>query len=167
MKEVPRQTTSLPYDALLKAAKDIGLRRLEATVLRFPSAKSNYAVCSATLEADIGVIYRETATVVPASSSGTAQATALDSACVKAKALVLEAFTGIKCKPTEPTSEPAQTGKCIAAMPTGAASTSAPIPLEPCAECGALLTQGNVDFSMKLFKRPLCVACQINTAASN
>ena len=167
MQSVPSQDRALPYAALLKKAKDLGLRRLETSVLRFPSTRAAYAVCSATLEADDGSIYREVGSVPAISSSGETQARAVECACLKAKASVLEAFTGIKCKPTEPTSEPAQTGKCIAAMPTGAASTSAPIPLEPCAECGALLTQGNVDFSTKLFKRPLCVACQINTAASN
>ena len=53
---VTRKTKALPYDDLLMAANGRGLRRLETTVLRFPATASNYAGCSATVEADSGAI---------------------------------------------------------------------------------------------------------------
>ena len=95
MQSVPRQARVLPYDALLKKAKDLGLRRLETSVLRFPSGRAAYAVCSATLEADDGSIHREVASVPAVSSSGETQSRAVEGACLKAKARVLEAFTGV------------------------------------------------------------------------
>ena len=98
MQGITSQNKVLPYEALLEKAKDLGLRRLETTVLRFPSARAGYAVCSATLEADDGSIYREVASVPAVSSSGETQARAVEGACLRAKARVLEAFTGLKCK---------------------------------------------------------------------
>ncbi len=165
MQNVPSQTRILPYEALLEKAKALGLRRLETTVLRFPSARAAYAVCSATLEADDGSIYREVASVPAVSSSGETQARAVECACVKAKARVLEAFAGIRCKLDEPA--PARrTANETTPMPVQSRKVSEPVPTEPCAECGAALTYGHYEFSTRMFKRPLCAACQINAAAS-
>ncbi len=78
MQSVPNQDKVVPYKALLKKAKDLGLRRLETSVLRFPSTRAAYAVCSATLEADDGTIHREVASVPAISSSGETQARAVE-----------------------------------------------------------------------------------------
>ena len=165
MQSVPSQAKALPYDALLKKAKDLGLRRLETSVLRFPSGRAAYAVCSATLEADDGSIYREVASVPAVSSSGETQSRAVEGVCLKAKERVLEAFTGHRCKLDGPA--PAQRAMSdVAPVPTQPRKTLEPVPNEPCSECGATLSPGNHEFSTKLFKRPLCVPCQINTAAS-
>jgi len=164
MQSVPSQAKALPYDALLKKAKDLGLRRLETSVLRFPSGRAAYAVCSATLEADDGSIHREVASVPAVSSSGETQARAVECACIRAKAHVLEAFTGLKCKLDAPA--PAQRVVNEAApLPMQPRKTPEPIPDAPCSECGAPLSPGNHEFSTKLFRRPLCVTCQINAAA--
>ena len=165
MQNVRSQTRVLPYDSLLKTAKDLGLRRLETMMVRFPSTRTAYAVCSATLEADDGSIYREVASVPAVSSSGETQARAVEGACLRAKARVLEAFTGLKCKLDAPA--PARRAVSdVAPVPTQPRKTLEPVPNEPCSECGATLSPGNHEFSTKLFKRPLCVPCQINTATS-
>lgn len=165
MQSVPSQDRALPYDALLKKAKDLGLRRLETSVLRFPSGRAAYAVCSATLEADDGSIHREVASFPAIASSGETQAKAVECACIKAKARALEAFTGLRCKLDAPA--PARRAVSEAApAPTQPRKTLEPVPNEPCSECGATLSPGNHEFSTKLFKRPLCVPCQINTATS-
>ena len=164
MQGITSQNKVLPYEALLEKAKDLGLRRLETTVLRFPSARAGYAVCSATLEADDGSIYREVASVPAVSSSGETQARAVECACIRAKVHVLEAFTGLKCKLGAPA--PAQRVVNEAApLPMQPRKTPEPIPDAPCSECGAPLSPGNHEFSTKLFRRPLCVTCQINAAA--
>jgi len=165
MQSVPSQTRILPYDALLKKAKGLGLRRLETMVLRFPSTRAAYAVCSATLEADDGSIYREVASVPAISSSGETQARAVECSCLRAKARALQTFTGLRCKLDEPA--PAQRVVNEAApLPMQPRKTPEPIPDELCSECGAALTYGHYEFSTRMFKRPLCAACQINTAAS-
>lgn len=167
MPAVTRKAESLLYDDLLIAAKGLGLRRLEATVLRFPTTASNYAVCAATLEADSGAIYREVATTVAISSSETARARAVESACMKAKMLALETFTGIKGIPAKEELAPAATvPRAAAPVAKRNSPMLAPAPTEPCSECGAPLTYGHREFSMNMFKRPLCVACQINAASS-
>ena len=164
MQSVPRQARVLPYDALLKKAKDLGLRRLETVVLRFPSTRAGYAVCSATLKADDGSIYREVASFPAIASSGETQAKAVECACIKAKARALEAFTGLRCKLDAPA--PARRAVSEAApLPMQPRKTPEPIPDAPCSECGAPLSPGNHEFSTKLFRRPLCVTCQINAAA--
>ncbi len=164
---VTRKTKALPYDDLLMAANGLGLRRLETTVLRFPTAASNYAVCSATVEADSGAIYKEVATTVATSSSETARARAVESACMKAKMLALETFTGIKGIPAKEELAPAATmPRAAAPVPERSITPLAPAPTEPCSECGAPLSPGNHEFSTKLFRRPLCVTCQIKAAAS-
>jgi len=164
MQSVPRQARVLPYDALLKKAKDLGLRRLETSVLRFPSTRAGYAVCSATLKADDGSIYREVASFAAIGSSGETQAKAVECACIKAKARALEAFTGLRCKLDAPA--PARRAVSEAApLPMQPRKTPEPIPDAPCSECGAPLSPGNHEFSTKLFRRPLCVTCQINAAA--
>ena len=165
MQNVPSQTRILPYDALLKKAKDLGLRRLETAVLRFPSTRAGYAVCSATLEADDGSIYKEVASFPAIASSGETQAKAVECACIKAKARALEAFTGLRCKLDAP-APVRRAVSDVAPVPTQPRKTLEPVPNEPCSECGATLSPGNHEFSTKLFKRPLCVPCQINTAAS-
>lgn len=165
MQSAPSQTKALPYEALLKKAKDLGLRRLETSVLRFPSARAAYAVCSATLEADDGSIYSEVASFPAIASSGETQAKAVECACVRAKARVLEAFTGIRCKINEPA--PARRVVSEATpVPLQPRKTPEPIPDELCFECGATLSPGNHEFSTKLFRRPLCVTCQINAAVA-
>jgi len=167
MQNVPDQvkTHALPYEALLRKAKDLGLRRLEAMVLRFPSMRTGYAVCSATLEADDGSIYREIASVSAVSSSGETQAKAVECACLRAKARVVEAFTGLRCKLDE--TAPAQRIESKAVpVPMQTGRILEPIPDAPCSECGAVLTYGHYEFSRRMFKRPLCAACQVNAAAS-
>lgn len=164
-----RQAETPQYEALINMAKTQGLRSLETTVLRFPSANSNYAACSATLEAADGATYKEVACVAAASRSGDAQAKALELACQRAKLKALESFTGIKCEvetiPSAPSPQPS-----LKAGATLVESSRAPAPLVlptgPCSECGTELSPGNHEFSTKLFKRPLCVPCQINVAAS-
>ena len=165
MQSVPSQAKALPYDALLKKAKDLGLRRLETSVLRFPSTRAGYAVCSATLKADDGSIYREVASFPAIGSSGETQAKAVECACIKAKARALEAFTGLRCKLDAPA--PARRAVSEAApAPTQPRKTLEPVPNEACSECGAPLTYGHYEFSTRMFRRPLCAACQINTATS-
>ena len=164
MQSVPSQAKALLYDALLKKAKDLGLRRLETAVLRFPSTRAGYAVCSATLEADDGSIYKEVASFPAIASSGETQAKAVECACIKAKARALEAFTGLRCKLDAPA--PARRAVSdVAPLPMQPRKTPEPIPDAPCSECGAPLSPGNHEFSTKLFRRPLCVTCQINAAA--
>ncbi len=165
MQGIPSQNKTLSYEALLKKAKDLGLRRLETSVLRFASARAAYAVCSATLEADDGSIYREVASVPAVSSSGETQSRAVECACLKAKARVLEAFTGLRCKLDEP-AQARQIADKAAPVPIQPRKASEPTPEEPCSECGAALTYGHYEFSTRMFKRPLCAACQINAAAS-
>ncbi len=166
MQSVPSQAKALLYDALLKKAKDLGLRRLETAVLRFPSTRAGYAVCSATLEADDGSIYKEVASFPAIASSGETQAKAVECACIKAKARALEAFTGLRCKLDDAPAPMRRAVRDVAPVPTQPRKTLEPVPNEPCSECGATLSPGNHEFSTKLFKRPLCVPCQINTAAS-
>ena len=165
MQNVPSQTRILPYEALLEKAKALGLRRLETMMVRFPSTRTAYAVCSATLKADDGSIYREVASVPAVSSSGETQARAVEGACLKAKARVLEAFTGLRCKLDAPATA-RQIVNEATPVPIQPCKTSEPTPDEPCSECGAMLSPGNHEFSTRLFKRPLCVPCQINAAAS-
>jgi len=167
MPTVTHKANALPYDDLLMAAKGLGLRRLEATVLRFPTSASNYAVCAATLEADSGAVYKDVATTVAISSSETARAGAVESACMKAKMLALETFTGVKGIPAKEESAPAVTvPRAAAPVAKRSSPPLAPAPAEPCSECGTPLTYGHYEFSTRMFKRPLCVPCQINTAAS-
>ena len=166
MQSVPSQAKALLYDALLKKAKDLGLRRLETAVLRFPSTRAGYAVCSATLEADDGSIYKEVASFPAIASSGETQAKAVECACIKAKARALEAFTGLRCKLDDAPAPMRRAVRDVAPVPTQPRKTLEPVPNEPCSECGATLSPGNHEFSTKLFKRPLCVPCQINTATS-
>ena len=165
MQSVPSQAKALLYDALLKKAKDLGLRRLETSVLRFPSGRAAYAVCSATLEADDGSIYREVASVPAVSSSGETQARAVEGACLRAKARVLEAFTGLKCKLDAPAPAQRHVGEATLA-PIQSRKAPEPVPDEACSECGAPLTYGHYEFSTRMFKRPLCASCQVNTATS-
>jgi hypothetical protein len=165
MQNVPSQTRILPYEALLEKAKALGLRRLETMMVRFPSTRTAYAVCSATLEADDGSIYSEVASFPAIGSSGETQAKAVECACIKAKARALEAFTGLRCKLDAP-APVRRAVSDVAPVPTQPRKTLEPVPNEPCSECGATLSPGNHEFSTKLFKRPLCVPCQINTAAS-
>ena len=165
MQNVRSQTRVLPYDSLLKTAKDLGLRRLETMMVRFPSTRTAYAVCSATLEADDGSIYSEVASFPAIGSSGETQAKAVECACIKAKARALEAFTGLRCKLDAPA--PARRAVSEAApLPMQPRKTPEPIPDELCSECGAALTYGHYEFSTRMFKRPLCAACQVNAAAS-
>jgi len=165
MQSVPNQDKALSYEALLEKAKDLGLRRLETSVLRFPSTRAAYAVCSATLEADDGSIYREVGSVPAISSSGETQARAVECACLKAKASVLEAFTGLRCKLDERAPARRHVGEATP-VPIQPRKALEPTPEEPCSECGAALTYGHYEFSTRMFKRPLCAACQINAAAS-
>ncbi len=165
MQGITSQNKVLPYEALLEKAKDLGLRRLETTVLRFPSARAGYAVCSATLEADDGSIYREVASVPALSSSGETQARAVEGACLRAKARVLEAFTGLKCKLDAPAPAQRHVGEATLA-PIQSRKAPEPVPDEACSECGAPLTYGHYEFSTRMFKRPLCASCQVNTATS-
>lgn len=167
MPTATHKATALPYDDLLTKSRGLGLRRLEITVLRFPSSASNYAVCAATLEADSGAIHKEVATAVAASSSETAGARAIESACIKAKMRALEAFTGIKGIPANEELAPAATAPRAAAPVAKRSSPPlAPAPIEPCSECGAHLTYGHREFSVNMFRRPLCAACQIQAASS-
>ena len=165
MQSVPSQDRALPYAALLKKAKDLGLRRLETSVLRFPSTRAGYAVCSATLEADDGSIYREVASFAAIGSSGETQAKAVECACIKAKARALEAFTGLRCKLDAPAPAQRHVGEATLA-PIQSRKAPEPVPDEACSECGAPLTYGHYEFSTRMFRRPLCAACQIKTAAS-
>ena len=165
MQSVSNQTKALSYDALLKKAKGLGLRRLETSVLRFPSTRAGYAVCSATLETEDGSIYRDVASAPAVSSSGETQARAVEGACLKAKARVLEAFTGLRCKLDAPATA-RQIVNEATPVPIQPRKALEPTPEEPCSECGAALTYGHYEFSTRMFKRPLCAACQINAAAS-
>jgi hypothetical protein len=164
MQKASQQARALPYEA-----KGSGMRRLEITVLRFPSVNSNYAVCAATLEAADGAIYKEVACVAAASSSGDAQAKALELACQRARSKALESFVGIKCEvetiPSAPSPQPSLKADATPVQPS---RTPAPpiLPTGPCSECGAEISPANNEFSTNLFKRPLCVPCQINIAAS-
>jgi hypothetical protein len=169
MQKASQQAHALPYDALLMEAKGSGMRRLETTVLRFPSVNSDYAVCSATLETADGATYSEVACAAATSTSGDAQAKALELACQKAKSKALESFTGIKCEVKTVLSVLSpQPSLKAGATPAESSRVPAPLvlPTGPCYECGAELSPGNHEFSTKLFKRPLCVPCQINAAAS-
>ena len=164
-----RQAETPQYEALINMAKTQGLRSLETTVLRFPSVNSNYAACSATLEAADGATYKEVACVAAASRSGDAQAKALELACQRAKSKALESFTGIKCEvetiPSAPSTRPSlKTGATL--LQSSRAPAPLTLPTGPCSECGAEISPGNYEFSTNLFKRPLCVSCQINAAAS-
>ena len=165
MQNVPSQTRILPYEALLEKAKALGLRRLETMMVRFPSTRTAYAVCSATLEADDGSIYREVASFAAIGSSGETQAKAVECACIKAKARALEAFTGLRCKLDAPAPAQRHVGEATLA-PIQSRKAPEPVPDEACSECGAPLTYGHYEFSTRMFKRPLCASCQVNTATS-
>lgn len=165
MQNVTSQVKALPYETLLNKAKGLGLRRLKTSVLRFPSARAACAVCSATLEADDGSIYRNVASAPAISSSGETQARAVECACVRAKARVLEAFTGMRCKLDAPAPARGVVSE-VTPVPLQPRKTPEPIPDELCSECGAALGYGHYEFSTRMFKRPLCTACQINAAAS-
>ena len=162
-----RQAETPQYEALINVAKTQGLRSLETTVLRFPSVNANYAACSATLEAADGATYKEVARRC-CFKFGDAQAKALELACQRAKSKALESFTGIKCEVETIPSAPSRNLhlRLVRHWSNPPGRQRHWFCLLGHVRMWRRDIPGNHEFSTNLFKRPLCVPCQINIAAS-